>query len=363
MRRTLLCTVVLLLGCTAATAQFPDMIYYKFDEGVGTMTVNLANPGVGSPLGTIVGGHTLNVAGGQFNGGLTLSGAGGADHVDTGYVTALGGSDWTISMWLDLSTVAAVNPFGYFFGDSTAGSFRAFSNGAAGLGNVILRGPITDVIITGGANQAGPQVVTWVHDSAAGVIKGYLNGVLVNTVPQAAPNINGTANLKVAGYATSTGMPAGTGLDEFRMYSYALTDLEVMNTATVELFDQNILTISQSGPGVGDLIIDLTAVSPTAYEGFTLYSTNTSLPEGAGPMLGIVPVAETWSIFSFPYSPGAVFHFNAQDPAPLFPNGTFTFPPGTLTPATGITIDVVCLFFGQLGGYDSKSNVVRYTIQ
>lgn len=363
MRPPALCGALLLLLAASSAAQFPDMFYYKFDEGTGTMTANLANPGVGAPQGTLNGGHAMGPTG-QFNGGLVLGGATGTtDYVDTGWTTALGGTSWTISMWLDLSTITAVNPFGYFFGDNTAGSFRAFANGAAGLGGVILRGPVTDIIIAGGANQAGPQVVTWVHDSAAAVIKGYLNGALVNTVAQGTLNINGSSNLKVAGYATVTGLPAGTGFDEFRMYSYALTDAEVAATATIELFDQNILSLSQSGPGIGDLSVDLTMLSPTAVQGFTLYSTNTSLPEGAGPLLGITPVAATWAGLAVPYAPGNVFHFMTGDPAPLFPNGTYLFPAGTFSGVPGLQVDVVCLLLNGVGAYDSKSNVVRITFQ
>ena len=34
-------------------------------------------------------------------------------------------------MWIDVSALGATNPFMYVFGDDTAGSFRAFANGAA----------------------------------------------------------------------------------------------------------------------------------------------------------------------------------------------------------------------------------------
>ena len=355
--------VTLLVLSTIATAQFPDMFYYKFDEPSGTMTANLASPGVGSMQAPINGGLALGGTG-QFGGGLTLSGgAGTTDFVDTGWVTALGSGSWTMSMMLDISQVAAVNPFGYFFGDSSATSFRCFTNGAAGLGNVIIRGPLLDNIIPGGANQAGPQVIAWVHDAAAGVTKGYLNGVLTTTVNQTAPNITGTANLKVAAYATSGGLPAGGFMDEFRMYGYALTDAEILQTWNVSLLDNNILNLAQSGPGIGDLAVSLTSLSSTAAEGFTFLSTNTVLPEGAGPFFGLVPVGITWDILSYPYFPGNPFHFLTSDPPPFFPQSAFIAPPGTMSALTGQSMDFVCVMLNALGGYDSKSNVARITFQ
>src|SRR5687767_12574837 len=83
-----------------AAAQMPDFLYYKFDEGGGATTANLATPGVGS-ANAAVNGHTLSPTGGQFSGSLLgVGGNGTTNNVNTGWATSLPG-DWTISMWLD----------------------------------------------------------------------------------------------------------------------------------------------------------------------------------------------------------------------------------------------------------------------
>ena len=50
-----LAAAFLALAALACAETVPDGIYYKFNEGSGTTTANLAFPGVGSPVGTIVG--------------------------------------------------------------------------------------------------------------------------------------------------------------------------------------------------------------------------------------------------------------------------------------------------------------------
>ena len=236
----------------AAAAQDPDLIHYTFDEGAGGTTANLASPGVGS-ASALVNGHTLTPGNGQFDGGLT--GAGGtssSNFVDSGWATDLPG-DFTLGFHLDLTAVSA-GSFMYVMGDNTAGSFRSFTNGAAGTDNIILRGTLTQAIIPGGADVSAPHHVAWVYDSALMEIRGYLDGVEVSVTPQTSPpTILGTGPLKVGGYSTSTALAAGGVMDEFRLYNRALSASEIAATWNMPLgsTQECLTTLFDGGNGGG----------------------------------------------------------------------------------------------------------------
>ncbi len=116
----------------------------------------------------------------------------------------------------------------YIFGDAGTASFRCFTNGVAGATNWILRGAgLTDITLAGGATVATHRN-TFVYDSTLNNVKAYLDGVLINTVAQTAPNLTGTGPLKVVGYSTNVGAPSGGLLDDFRIYSRALSVDEVL---------------------------------------------------------------------------------------------------------------------------------------
>lgn len=203
----------------------PEVLYYKFD-GTGTTVPNLASS---PPIGTA----TANLMGSLTQGASSLCrgsviGSGNSsttDYVNTGWAPNLGAGSWSISF-----RTANIGPSAtlfYIFGDANTASFRCFTNGVAGPNNWILRGAgLTDVYVNGGATTAA-HMTTFVYDNTLGNVKGYLDGVLVTTVAQGAVNMTGTGPLKVVGYATNVGMPAGGNLDEFRFYSRALSAAEV----------------------------------------------------------------------------------------------------------------------------------------
>ncbi|MAG57475.1 MAG: hypothetical protein CMJ83_14380, partial [Planctomycetes bacterium] len=61
-------TVLVAVLATGVSAQnVPEIVYYRFNEGSGSSTVNLASPGAGS-ANAIVTGHQLAASGGQFGG-------------------------------------------------------------------------------------------------------------------------------------------------------------------------------------------------------------------------------------------------------------------------------------------------------
>jgi len=203
----------------------PEVLYYKFD-GTGTTVPNLSSA---PPVGTA----TANIMGGITQGGSaicqgTLIGSGVAsstDYLNTGWAPNLGTGSWTISMRTENITASAT--LFYIFGDANTASMRCFTNGVAGANNWILRGAgMTDVYVNGGATVA-PHMTTFVYDASLNNIKGYLDGVLVTTVAQTAPNLTGTGPFKVMGYASAVGAPVNGHLDEFRVYSHALSAADV----------------------------------------------------------------------------------------------------------------------------------------
>ncbi|MFO1351422.1 MAG: choice-of-anchor D domain-containing protein [Gammaproteobacteria bacterium] len=229
--------IAVLAGLLAFTAQraqadsVPDVLHYKFN-GTGTSVPNLASaPPASTTTATIMGGLTqtgtdLNVGGGGFS--LVGSGVSAAtDYLNTGWAPNLGAGSWTISFIT--SNITASATLFYIFGDANTATFRCFTNGVAGANNWILRGAgLTDVTVSGGATVATHRT-TFVYDNTLNNVKGYLDGVLVTTVAQTAPNLTGAGPFKVVGYGSNVGAPAGGLLDDFRVYSRALSAAEVQD--------------------------------------------------------------------------------------------------------------------------------------
>jgi hypothetical protein len=211
----------------APVAIAPDLLYYKFENNPSATTVlNCAFPGVGVNPAPLTG-HTLGT-GGQFDSCIIGTGATNSG-VATGWATNLASGSWTISMWLN--EIPVNTSLYYLFGES-AGSFRCFLGGAAGAGNITLRGTgITTVDVA--AVGPGPTVVHFVYDSALSQIRAYKNGTLSNTVTQVPLNLSQGTGFKVGAYSTSAGLNGK--MDEFRMYRRALTAAEISATYNVDI--------------------------------------------------------------------------------------------------------------------------------
>lgn len=203
----------------------PEVLYYDFN-GSGTTVPNLASaPPVGTTNATIMGGVTQGGSG-ICNGALIGTGvASSTDYLNTGWAPNLGTGSWTIA-WRS-EGISTNSTLYYIFGDVGTNSFRCFTNGVAGSTNWIIRGGgLTDTYINGGALTTATHCA-FVYDATLNQVRGYLNGVLVTTVNQTAPNITGTGPFKVMGYSSNVGAPLGGKLDEFRVYSHALTAPEI----------------------------------------------------------------------------------------------------------------------------------------
>jgi hypothetical protein len=208
-------------GLFASAQLVPEYMYYKFDAAGNQQ--NFASAPVGNNPATLTG---LTIGGtGQF--GTALQGnATGSNYLNTGWITSLPSTGWTISMWVN-NVSDGGGDAQYLFGDNTATSFRCFADGVALPNNLILRGGgLTDITVTGIA--PGAHVVTFVYTGTS--MKWFRDGVLGGTVAQPTVTITGTGPFTVGSYSTSIGMPVGGLMDEFRLYNRPLSDAEVAAT-------------------------------------------------------------------------------------------------------------------------------------
>jgi len=223
MRR--ICGVILLavISVTAFAQNVPEYMYYKFDAPGDQQ--NYASAPVGTNPAVLTG-QTVSGAG-QF--GTALLGNGltsTSNRLSTGWATSLPSTGWTISFWLNNFPATSSTTY-YYFGDNTAGTFRCFTGGVAGDGNLLLRGTgFTNVPING--ISPGPVVIHLVYTGAE--VKVFKNGVFSNSVPQNAVSFSGTGPFLVGGYSSSNSINSGTQMDEFRLYNRALSDAEVAQT-------------------------------------------------------------------------------------------------------------------------------------
>ncbi len=226
-KKSVVLALVGLMSVSSITAQVnPEVLYYRFDSKSATNKIfNYAtNPPTGADSAQINGNLTLGDTG-LCGTALVGTGASGtSDYVDTKWPTQITGS-WTYAMWM--KKIPTSSTLFYIFGDVSAGSFRCFTNGVAGSGNWILRGPFSDLLITGGANMNDNHLVFTYNDTTK-ELKGYLNGTLNKTVTlTTSPNTSSTGTLKVCGYSSNVGLPSGGLMDNFMVFNRAVSASEV----------------------------------------------------------------------------------------------------------------------------------------
>lgn len=266
---------------------FPERLYYKFD-GTGTTVPNLATaPPPGTTTATLIG----QTQGSTGKCGTALVGTGTANQsLNTNWVTNMSGN-WTISFWLGANQIDN-NP-SYLFGDVTAtggatGAFRCFYGGAALPNNVLLRGGTADVLISGINPTA--TLITIVHNGVNTIV--YKNGGSPVTYPVTFAS-SGTGPFRVGGYSTVASMN-GT-MDEFSMYSRALTPAEVLsifNTCPVNVNNcPSNITVSNTPGTCGAVVTYTTPVAIDNCPGVTTIQTQ-GLPSGS-----VFPVGTTVNNF------------------------------------------------------------------
>lgn len=345
-----------LMLTTVATAQVvPDAIYYRFNEGAGATTANAASPGVGSLNAPL----TIQTFGpGYIGTGLMGTGT-GSSHVNSGWTTNLVGTSWTMEYWINPALVTTT--ISYLIGDTTSG-LRCFWGGVAGAGNIIIRANgVTDCTITGCVNT--PNVwshVAFVYDYSASprTLTGYLNGVPVVTSVQTGTGVTLPGGTFYVGNYSATTVGLNGAMDEVRLWLSARTAGEIASSYLGELYPNNIFTATTTGGGAGDLTMSLTAISPSATEGYVFLSQQTSGGIGTGPFFGLMPDGLTWSGVNTPIAPGNPLHFPIGIGG-IFPDQPFLVPPGTLTMLAGQTWDTVAVVFAPGTVYTGRSSVQR----
>jgi hypothetical protein len=204
--------VVSFLVASVARAQLMPRLHYHFNDGGAPIFA--MNVGTLLPAASPMTGYNLTGAG--ANGTSCLIGIGGTtNEVTTPLALTQGNNSWTIGFAIKNAVAGGIN---MVCSENVTTGFRIFTGGAAGAGNVRLTGtslPTIDVI--GGAGDAGWVHVAFVHDTAANLVRAYLNGVLVSST--AAPSINlVSGNALRIGRLGTTCLLAGTLIDDFRYY-------------------------------------------------------------------------------------------------------------------------------------------------
>jgi hypothetical protein len=215
-------------GSIPASAQVPEILYYRFNEGSGTTVANDAVPGQGSATAAIVGTPTWQTPGQQGTAHVDFgTGTSGAANIASGWATDLGG-DWTIECWIRPN--ATSTSVQYIYGDTTANqtsSFRVFLGGVATTGIFLRTGsPDLHIVPPFSVNSAGLWThFSVTHDTTAGLLTGYVNGQQIVQVPVTGPNPLRGSNFRLGGY---TGANSWNGaIDEFRVWSVARTSAEI----------------------------------------------------------------------------------------------------------------------------------------
>lgn len=219
---------------------------------LGQITVpNTGIPGCAPAAATTTGTtHSVDLTNAMVGAGSCLrsAGPGNASFLPTGIaldpmaIPPSGNQGFTFQWWYRPAMGAQ---FSYVYGDAAwvgaFGQFRCFQNGVAGTGNLIARGPLTQVATVGAplttTGPTGLNAMGWVHiavvyDQTADTITWYINGVLNNSGPM---GITGSgSNFTCMGYNGSAA-PGGEGnYDDYRIYKFARTAADIAADFTVQ---------------------------------------------------------------------------------------------------------------------------------
>lgn len=223
--------VMAVLLCSVASAQvtFPN-------SGCGGRAFATT---VGPAISLDTGLSTVRVGVGSA---FRSAGAANASYLPTGLAldpttngSAIGANTgFSIEFWYRPQAATA---FHYLFGDALwvgpTGAFRCFANGAAGAGQLLLRGPTAmEVPTTGGPLSAAVLNMSggWVHlalvvDTTGGTVTWFVNGVMDN---QVSTTLTGTGtDFTAIGYnGSSSAGPAGW-TDDLRIYDYPRSAVDI----------------------------------------------------------------------------------------------------------------------------------------
>ena len=271
--------------------------------------ITLTNSATGGPpTATTVGtAHSLDATNFVVGSGSVLrTPASGTDHLPTaaaldplsvGNGGAAADPGFTIQWWYKPK---APTTFGYHWSDRGWSSFRCFQNGAAGVGEVIIRGPMTDCKTTGSVLVNSTNAAGWLHlavtvNTKLNTTTWYVNGVINNSAVAGITG-KGTAFVCFGDTGSSSGYEGNQ--DDFRIYNWARTAADIKA--------DYMMAASGNGPSGSPNVPDLgyykcdpptnLIASGTAQPGTTvtlgLTATNSpGLQYQLGSSLGVGPIA------------------------------------------------------------------------
>jgi len=284
------------------SAQFtPELLQYQFNEVRGGTVTNTASTPALPATGTVNNttwqsdpGRPLYRGNEAGFGCLGFRGT-AASWVHTGWHVSQTGS-FTVMFWMrrDL-TSTGTNPFGYAFGNVT---FRAFAAGAGGQG-ITFRGTAIGNVDSGFPVINTPGVwqhVTLVVDDVAGQALWFDNGTPSANVVSFTPNTfsysNTTRFMAVAAQGDSGLSPFGLhyDMDDFRYYSRALTQPEILVAMAAENPSAGTFGTACAGPG-GAPVISANGLPQIGNAGFAVDLTLAENNRLCALVLGLAPAA------------------------------------------------------------------------
>jgi hypothetical protein len=252
-RKTLLAVMLALIGTTAVFAQqVPQILYYKFNEGSGTQITNFAVPGNTQYFASWQGG-----GGGVWDTTTPQLGSGAMDfaaldRLRTGWDNNLSQS-FTIECWIRVNnpspTGCGLNacPLDRLWGNYATGYnfFRCYigfyNEGANFLGGGLpaLNSAVNPVAPTAIVTDGAWHHIALVYDVTTTTLTSYIDGILDQTaiggpgahVPGTSFYLGGTADDATG----SVGAPFNGSVDEFRVWSTARTQTEILANMMNEL--------------------------------------------------------------------------------------------------------------------------------
>ncbi len=273
----------------------PELLYYKFD-GTGTSVPNLASaPPPGTATGILSGSMTQGAPGICGSGSLIGNPVAGVNgnYLNTNWSNYTLPASWTIS-FKTANCTPGPSDATYIFGSATGiscyngsffGGYDYWRLQLAGIGPVSVPGA-----------GAGPHITTFVLNRPAGVVKGYLDGVLVSSLNIINPNANISSTWPfLVGAASSEGgeYTLSGHMDEFSLFNRALSDAEIARLAGCQTESTcPAPIIVNNDPGVCGATVSYTV--PVAYDNCSVTVTQTAgLPGGS-----IFPIGTTTNIFT-----------------------------------------------------------------
>lgn len=142
---------------------------------------------------------------------------------------------YTVQFWY---RPAAPTTFSYLLGDNTwlgaSGAFRVFQNGAAGSGNLYVRGPLGQKTTTGAPLVNNRNTAGWIHlafvqhntSATSGTMTWYVNGA-INGAVSASTGTGKGKNLTIVGYNGSSSAGISGQLDDIRVYNWARSAADI----------------------------------------------------------------------------------------------------------------------------------------